>query len=464
MADNFNVMQLTPLDLIMPGTYVQALLTFETEEPTSSALQKLQDGLEGLSKQIPWLTGRVFPTTGQQKPSLQIRWVESAEAPKIIDNGSIPGSYEALSVKGMPPGEIPPSVWPTPNLVGDAFAKDGAPVLTASIFRFSDNKGVGLCICVHHNVTDAAGFSEVLKLWAERVTVSGSGSPITSGARLAQLSDGLATDSQAISDVSLESLFAAHPEYSSAPPSLPSEFPPSTSKVFTIPISRVNSLKESLGQRMGAAPTTNTLLSALVWQAVTRARIHRKQALADKTSRLVMAVNGRQRIADDFSTPENPYLGNAVLYALTELGTQDSRTPFGQGDADSLAEICGSITRSQSPSRIDRRHIAEVCSLVRSVDDYKTVFPGWDLFNSRDLTITSWLNLPLYDLEFGQDLGKPGFVRVPYLEADGVGIILPRRATEEAGRPDGVFDVMVMLRRDDMEILEKDNLWGDFRS
>ena len=73
-----------------------------------------------------------------------------------------------------------------------------------------------------------------------------------------------------------------------------------------------------------------------------------------------MAVNGRQRIADDFCTPENPYLGNAVLYALTELSTQPVKTPFDQEGLDSLAEICGFITQAQSPSRVDRRHIAEV--------------------------------------------------------------------------------------------------------
>ena len=49
---------------------------------------------------------------------------------------------------------------------------------------------------------------------------------------------------------------------------------------------------------------------------------------------------------------------------------------------------------------------------------------------------------------------------MPYLEVDGVGIILPRM-TEAAGRSDGGFDVMIMLRRDDMEALEKNDLWGN---
>jgi hypothetical protein len=51
----------------------------------------------------------------------------------------------------------------------------------------------------------------------------------------------------------------------------------------------------------------------------------------------------------------------------------------------------------------------------------------------------------------GDGLGKPEFVRVPYTEADGVGLVLPRRSDKWGG--DGeVVEAMIMLRRGDMSV------------
>lgn len=47
-----------------------------------------------------------------------------------------------------------------------------------------------------------------------------------------------------------------------------------------------------------------------------------------------------------------------------------------------------------------------VYSLMERVGDSRTVFLGWNLFNRRDLTITSCANLDLYDMSFGELLGK----------------------------------------------------------
>jgi hypothetical protein len=172
---------------------------------------------------------------------------------------------------------------------------------------------------------------------------------------------------------------------------------------------------------------------------------------------MVMAVNGRQRISTQFSAEDDPYFGNTILYSLASASVRDLRDAVGQ-DA---ANICNIVSGSHSRTRINLRHIAEVYSLVERVDDYRQVFVGWDLFNSRDLTVTSWANLDLYGIDFGMGLGTPEFVRVPYSEADGVVIILPKRPVVSAQGSVDVLDVVVMLRKDDMDVLEQDGLWAD---
>ncbi|KAJ3553402.1 hypothetical protein NPX13_g10894 [Xylaria arbuscula] len=173
-----------------------------------------------------------------------------------------------------------------------------------------------------------------------------------------------------------------------------------------------------------------------------------------------MAVNGRQRLSAEFSSAEEPYLGNLVMYSLA----RSSAAGLGScsDSLESLAKVCEVIGKSQSPEKINARHVAEVYSLVERVVDYKSVFVGWDLFGSQDLTITSWADLDFYELNFGNGLGRPEFTRIASSAADGVGIILPRKARTAAAH--GVVEVMIMLRSDDMDVLEHDAMLKDFSS
>lgn len=196
-----------------------------------------------------------------------------------------------------------------------------------------------------------------------------------------------------------------------------------------------------------------------MWSAITRARLQRNSGLADATSQLAMAVNGRRRIIEDFSSHETPYLANAILYSLAKLSVEDLKVS-GRDNAAQLSKICYIIAQSQSSSLVNSRHIAEVYNMANGMEDYRTMFVGWDLFGSRDLTITSWADLDLYEMNFGSELGSPDFIRAPYSEADGVGMVLPTKKTATDADASGeVVEVMVMLRRVDMEVLEKDGMW-----
>lgn len=107
--------------------------------------------------------------------------------------------------------------------------------------------------------------------------------------------------------------------------------------------------------------------------------------------------------------------------------------------------------------------MAEVYNLVENTKSPSAIFVGWDLFGSRDLTITSWADLDLYNMSYGRHLGVPEFVRVPYTEADGVVIILPRKkGADELNLSEEMVELMIMLRQDDIEFLEQDRTWYSF--
>ncbi|OAL40117.1 hypothetical protein AYO20_00535 [Fonsecaea nubica] len=461
MAGEINVERLTPLDWIVPRTYLRVLLTFRTATCPEASAQKFETALHSTWRQIPWMSGRVVPVTSAttQKPTLEIHWKTSDGPPVLQDLGSIPVAYQALALQGMPPDAFPEAIWPVRGFIDEDLHNAGAPVFAASLFRFADNGGVGLVICTHHNVTDAGGLDEIVRLLLQNVAEPGRSMSV-SGERFNRLFEALSPDLEVADSKSLEDLLAAHPEYSMAPPVFPPEFPSCTSRVFSIPSTRIEDQKDLLQKYTAVNPTTNTVICALLWTVITQIRMRRSTNLSPgATSRLAMAVNGRQRISPQFSTPENPYFGNVILYSLAELSMGDLAARSSEETARELAKTCDAIATSSSPAKIDSRHIAETYSLISRVEDHRAIFIGWDPFSGRDLTITSWANLGLYDADFGAELGKPEFVRLASAEADGVSIILPRRRGTRDGPSCSVIEVTIMLRKDDMEALERDDLW-----
>jgi hypothetical protein len=461
MIEAPHIERLSPLDMLMPSIYIRAVLVFQPATPTPAGgiQQPLQQGLDRISRQVPWLSGQIYSTASDQNTrSLEIRSSKD-DVPTLVDRGAVSVSYKDLAARGMPPDEFPDDIWPVPSMTDDAALVTGAPVFAASLFRFAD-QGVGLCVCIHHAAVDATGFSEVVRLWARNMTDLTLTLSRSLECRNERLASALSEDLATVSAVSPDTLLARHPEYSKTPPALPVEFPASTSKLFAIPVHWINVLKELLGKR-SSPPTTNTILCALIWTCITRARLLRTPGRSDEKSHLVTAANGRSRLNDTknnkaFSTPENPYIGNAVLYAIAKHPFHALTT----ADSDpicSVAEICALIATSQSPTTINSRHIAEVHRLVESMPDPRGLFVGWDLFGSRDLTITSWADADLYGVDFGGGLRAPAFVRFPYMEADGVAIIMPRKDMRSV---DEVLEVVIALRRDDMDALAEDEMWA----
>jgi hypothetical protein len=115
-----------------------------------------------------------------------------------------------------------------------------------------------------------------------------------------------------------------------------------------------------------------------------------------------------------------------------------------------IASISGAI------ARISATHIAEAALIVDKTADVTDILPGWDSRDALDLSMTSWANMPLYSCNFGQAVGVPEFVRVPFAKFDGLVTILPRRRTDAEEEK---IDVVVFLRADDMEALENYGPW-----
>ena len=174
-----------------------------------------------------------------------------------------------------------------------------------------------------------------------------------------------------------------------------------------------------------------------------------------------MPVNGRARIDPNFSSAKVPYFGNVYVYALAEL-QMDHFSGAENVLTDLIPKICDAIAASNSADKINAGNIAGLCSLVSRFEHFPALFPAWSISSGRDLAITSWANLGIYEMRFGDILGHPEFVRLPYTALDSAAIILPRkRSGVNQKKQEQVIEVIVMLREYDLRTLQEDELWRE---
>lgn len=124
---------------------------------------------------------------------------------------------------------------------------------------------------------------------------------------------------------------------------------------------------------------------------------------------------------------------------------------------DYLPHICDAMAASNSVSTFQASYIAGLFNLVSLFEKFPALFPAWSISSGWD---TNWANLGIYEMRFDDVLGHPEFVRLPYTELDSASIILPHKKGRYQQGPLGdIIEVIVMLRKYDLQALQEDSLW-----
>jgi transferase family protein len=461
---------LSPLDQFMPVTYTRLFLVFPTDNH-ESAVEALRAGLEKTCYQIPYIKG-IIARQSWNRNVIGISWAVDTPTPELTHIPA-PGfpSYSSLAADGAPLKYFLDSISPL-----QVRPKEESPAFASSYTQIDG--GLILCVCVHHTLMDGTGFGEFVRVLAENT--KGSFPAKERGLDNAEPMHRLylLTGKDGPEDYSKgptrEQLLKKHPEFAlrnkekAASMSVTRPQAPSISRIFQIPLTKIEKAKELLMARHGMKDvTTYQVISALTWSAVCRARASRLQETAPLFSKVGFAVNGRKHLSR--AVTEKMYMGNVNLFGLAILQREKLLKPamWGKGDEDLESLIPILIAKSAAISRVTANHIAEVISIIQQSSDVRDITTGWNALEGLDLSMTSWMNMPVYDCDFGEYLGKPAFARPPYAEWDGLIIMLPRRRAQSKSNDDQkptaqhieLIEVVVMLRQDDMEVLEKDELW-----
>ena len=188
--------------------------------------------------------------------------------------------------------------------------------------------------------------------------------------------------------------------------------------------------------------STNDALTAFIWHCLSAARAPRLKP--DTKSIFQRAVNGRRCL--DPPVPEG-YMGHLVAGSGATLPVSDLV------DMKNLAATTLLIRKSLKGT--DDYHVRSLITTIDREED-KTTFAYEGGLNDpgTDLVVSSWADLRLYEVRFGELLGFPGFVRRPTnTPCECLTYLMPR--TRE-----GDIDALLCLRDEDHDALEKNDAWA----
>jgi shikimate O-hydroxycinnamoyltransferase len=176
--------------------------------------------------------------------------------------------------------------------------------------------------------------------------------------------------------------------------------------------------------------TTFESLTGHLWKCVTQAR----GLTGEMETRIMVAANARRRLSHPVG--EN-YLGNVIFHAC-------ARTMIQQLIEEPLSSAAGLIhTAIRS---LDNEYLRSAIDFVE-VQRKTPVARSRSTVMSPNLSITSWVQLPLYKLNFGW--GTPVYAGPPWVPFEGLVILIP------SSTQDGSIDAIIGLFEPDMAKLEE---------
>jgi hypothetical protein len=471
--DSRQKLLLSPLDQHAPKVYTRMALVFPVTD-YEQAITTLQTALRKTCEQLPYLKGTVVEGGLSHRKQSYIIVDPSNAAPQFIEQPAPNGlpTYAQLKTNRTP---FPPETFPSPMIPGGP-ADAEVPVLGASYTKIEG--GLVMCIATYHKVVDGGGYSEILRLLAAH-SRSNAAEPIEHGtgpdpeeisSRRQRILKGKVDVSDELKKLDFEAMLARHPEYmlktkmSSNAPDTSTKTDAgfvfsgkNTNQVFAFSGQKIEAVRAALSDKLPSSYlTVNNILTAIIWPSITHIRATRpKGALSVASSKMDFSVSGRRLVGDSLQEP--PFTGNVIGYAQTELGV--SKLSF-QPSLDAAEKLLPVINLIAGAS--ENLNASTIESLVHLSDqnpDLSNITMSWLLNGPGDMHFISWAQQACFELDFGETLGHPGYMRSAFIKLDGVVTFLPRRRTE--GCVDDM-DVSVLLREDDMERLNKDPVWNSW--
>ncbi|KAI1758313.1 hypothetical protein F4782DRAFT_20543 [Xylaria castorea] len=466
-------MRLSPLERFMPRAYVRQIYCFPTSNP--SAISTLSHGLIGLARDVPYILSRVV----SDKPGTGSAVAANTQCHSPDDIFSWHDLSASIDYDTLKAGHFPPSAFLAPGVI----PPDTIPPYPASPAVFHARAslvkgGLILCVAVYHVVVDITGFDALLKIWASHCRNSSSREI---GFDASWIDRGpLFSASENWSNPSIHApmpklLHTRTPEelarragLSQAGQVAGSGQKSYRTGIFYFPHQQLRALKDAVNahitsQEPGSWVSTSNILSSLLWSAILEAEgnfglLNIDEAVTDndtRTSTLSFPVQFRSVLRPPL--PQD-FLGAAFLMTNakvlhrdvcrisrtrtnSEPGARDQKlklVPQAQIEADravdsvdipSLAKVALAIRKSMQG--IDDVAVRQVLAYLEAQTDINPEAPlilgppRYDAGGSG-ASVVSWADQHIYELSWGEAIGRCDTVRLPKMGYERDPIVLPR--------------------------------------
>lgn len=482
---------LNPMDNVMPRFYANFIFTFRLKAgvPFQQVHSLLQASLHTAGDELPIFRRRVFsippndnnPVPGRLEAREHTDWTPEVAFKDL--SGSWP-DYDDLLDEGLPQDELDGAelMPPAPmDLEGQ-----GAPAIVAQANYVAG--GLLLAVCHFHSLVDGMSGSMMLKMWAKHMRIhqgvyegtahldipvsncdydlvpkawQGAGNTMPSPGEVESASPeawrllGLLPP---LSPEETEAKIAFSLDPGAAPPP-----PEMQTTIFYVSASAFSNLTAVAAPPAGSdtVPTANDALMALLWRCVMRARLAADPKSPAYTAPGALAeldttLDGRGMFSERLPST---YMGTLIFIATTRLPVADV---VATADQTPLSHLAVEVRRSVQA--ITRERLHEAYGLAMAMDDYASAglrYP-FATFEGAECCFTSFLSLPIMEVSFGggvfENGGTPDHLRPPRREFD----VVCRRCVILAPRPAGGFEILLSLKKDEMDHLERDAEFARF--
>ncbi|KAK7752551.1 hypothetical protein SLS62_005519 [Diatrype stigma] len=432
--------QLTPLEWLMPRAYVRQIFAFPSSN--ESVAKSLQDGLTGVIEEVPYLLSGVV---SEDFPEGSVSLIEPYQS--LDDLFSWQDLSPSIGYARMKEDKFPPAAFNVPELIPPDTIPPyptPAPVFRARLSLVKG--GFLLCIAAHHNTTDITGFGALLKLWASRCRA---GSSESTGFDHKWLDRSALFQSEKRSSISVpELLHIREPNEPTRARRTGEGALEFKTGVFFFPWRTLQEIKQATNDRITALEprswvSTGDILTALLWSAVIEAESSASSSGLQGNSTIGLPVNFRSRLS--ISLPKD-YMGAAFVMTAATASLKDLKAfpgTDGSEDAETKVAAMNALSRialeiRKSITSVDEPAIRKVFEYIDSQADIRSIILGP---RHDGISLVSWADQGVYELDWGEVIGRCEAVRLPKLMYKRYPIIQPR--IPEMGEGEGGFEVIV---------------------
>ncbi|KAL7942888.1 transferase family domain-containing protein [Trichoderma barbatum] len=416
--------QLSPLEWVMPRSYISQILCFPSSNPRISEV--LQNGFAGALADVPYLASRIV-TRVHPKGSVAL----SPPCDSLSDLFHVNNVTATVDYDTLKSGAFRPSLFDGLDLFSADLSpvnKSPSPVFRAVLSLVKG--GCLLCISLNHSTADITAFGSLLKIWASHCR-TGSSEDIQFSQRWLDRTAIFSNSQNAPADTPI----LLHKEESS-PTGQPSKSVQIETQFFKYSAEYLKNLKNEVSKHVPDGTSwvsTSDILTAILWGSTISSEFADDDgdAVSDTCS-IRIAVNCRSRY-----NPPLPmdYLGaafgvslvNAKMADLIVIGKSSGQTL----SISAIANVAAAVRQSINVINEDKMN-----SIVNHLSTQEDITGIKLCQQPASVSIVSWADEGVYDLDWGIELGHCEAVRLPTWKTKRYPVVFPRL-------PNGDFEVLV---------------------